>query len=180
MSPSYAKDVLDGGAAGWLRTTLARPDVRTKFKGILNGIDTAEWDPASDPHLPANFTPDTPEGKALCKEYLQRGLGLAVDPTKPLVAVVSRLVPQKGPGMMKSAIFRTIDAGGQFVLLGSGHSDGDFKRLAGGALKDSDAARLLVMYSERLAHLIYAAADIVLVPSMFEPCGLTQVRCVRA
>ncbi|GFR45978.1 hypothetical protein Agub_g7450, partial [Astrephomene gubernaculifera] len=70
VSPTYAREVLEGGAAGWLRSTLARPELRSKFQGILNGIDTAEWDPAADPHLPACYDADRPAGKAACKRYL--------------------------------------------------------------------------------------------------------------
>lgn len=179
VSPSYAKDILNGGAGGWLRGLLARDEIRGKFSGILNGIDVEEWDPTSDPLLPANYNAEHPEGKALCKRYLQEGLGLEVNPNRPLVAVVSRLVPQKGIHLIKASCHRTVQQGGQFVLLGSGHSDGVFKAMASGEFKDHPQARLQVMYSERLAHLIYAAADMVVVPSMFEPCGLTQLIAMR-
>ncbi|EFJ39907.1 hypothetical protein VOLCADRAFT_108446 [Volvox carteri f. nagariensis] len=133
VSPTYALEVLNGGAAGWLRSTFARPE----------------------------------------------GLGLAVSPRKPLVVVVSRLVPQKGIHLIKAAIFRTLERGGQFVLLGSGHSDPVFRSLAEGQFKNHPDCRLMIMYSERLAHQIYAAADVVVVPSMFEPCGLTQMIALR-
>ncbi|GIM11576.1 hypothetical protein Vretimale_15059 [Volvox reticuliferus] len=179
VSPTYANEVLNGGAAGWLRSTFARDELRSKFYGILNGIDIEEWDPATDPLLPANFDAERPGGKALCKKFLQQGLGLAVDEDKPLVAVVSRLVPQKGIHLIKAALFRTVERGGQFVLLGSGHSDPVFRSLADGQFKDHPDCRLKIMYSERLAHQIYAAADVVVVPSMFEPCGLTQMIALR-
>jgi glycogen synthase len=82
------------------RAALARPThhaaTHPQVHGVLNGLDLEEWDPAVDPVLPANFSADTPLGKALCKRFLQRGLGLREDPDAPLVAVVSRLVPQKG------------------------------------------------------------------------------------
>ncbi|KAG2494247.1 hypothetical protein HYH03_007602 [Edaphochlamys debaryana] len=179
VSPTYAREVMTGGAAGWLRNTFARPELSDKFYGILNGIDTEEWNPATDPLLAANFDADRPAGKALCKRFLQEGLGLEVDPKKPLVAVVSRLVPQKGIHLIKAALFRTVERGGQFVLLGSGHSDPVFRGLAEGQFKDHPNCRLKIMYSERLAHQIYAAADVVVVPSMFEPCGLTQMIALR-
>ncbi|KAG1664077.1 hypothetical protein FOA52_011434 [Chlamydomonas sp. UWO 241] len=180
VSPTYAREVATGGAAGFLRPIFEKPDIAAKFFGILNGIDAEEWDPATDPLLAANYSAVVPGGKALCKEFLQRGLGMAVDPTKPLVAVVSRLVPQKGIHLIKSAVYRTVHHhGGQFVLLGSGHADGIFKGMAETDFKDHPDCRLMVMYSERLAHMIYAAADIVLVPSMFEPCGLTQLIALR-
>jgi glycosyltransferase involved in cell wall biosynthesis len=151
------------GAAGWLKATLARPDVAGKYSGILNGIDTQAWDPATDPFLPACYSPALPQGKALCKEYLQRAFGMTVDPSTPLVAVISRLVPQKGIHLIEHAAARTLQlgrvmdhcftgwvgvfykfvwifsyvfsipfpcAGGQFVLLGTGHADGGLKRMA--------------------------------------------------
>ena len=179
VSPTYRQEVVNGGAAGWLRSLFLKPEVGAKFRGILNGIDCQEWDPATDPFLPAPYDASTPQGKAFCKEYLQRGLGMTVDKNKPLVAVVSRLVPQKGVHLLKAACYRSLAQGGQYVLLGSGHSDGVFKGLAGGEFKDHPDCKLMIMYSERLAHLIYAAADIVLVPSMFEPCGLTQMIALR-
>ena len=98
VSPTYAQEAAEGGAAGWLRATLLRPDVRRKFRGILNGVDVATWNPAADPALPAPYSADAPAGKALCKRYVQLGLGLDVDPDAPLVVCITRLVPQKvGP-----------------------------------------------------------------------------------
>ena len=99
------------GAAGWLKATLARPDVAGKYSGILNGIDTQAWDPATDPFLPACYSPALPQGKALCKEYLQRAFGMTVDPRTPLVAVISRLVPQKGIHLIEHAAARTLQLG---------------------------------------------------------------------
>jgi len=178
VSPTYAADAL-GGGGGTLRGVLGRKDVRAKFRGILNGIDTKEWDPSCDELIPAPFTAHRPEGKALCKRYLQEGLGLKVDASAPLVACITRLVPQKGVHLIRHALFHTRDQGGQAVLLGSGHSDPDFRALAAGEFKDSRSVRILIMYNDALAHLIYAAADIMLVPSMFEPCGLTQLVAMR-
>jgi starch synthase len=83
VSPSYANDVLSGSASGWLRSTLSRPEIKSKVRGILNGIDTSEWNPADDVLLPANFNAQFPDGKAVCKRYLQRvsvwGGGLGVE-----------------------------------------------------------------------------------------------------
>lgn len=179
VSPSYAAEAIQGGAAGWLREHFNTDMVRNKFSGVLNGIDTEEWDPSMDGMLPATFSAEFPAGKALCKKYLQQGLGLKVDAAKPLVVCVSRLVPQKGIHLIKHSIFRTQKLGGQFVLLGSGHADGDFRHLAETEFKDHPDVAMRIMYSERLAHLVYAAADIVVVPSMFEPCGLTQLIAIR-
>ena len=81
------------------------------------------------------------QGKALCKRYLQRGLGLEVDPKVPIIACITRLVPQKGIHLIRHAIGRTAELGGQFVLLGSGHSDGDFKHMADGQFRDSKSVK---------------------------------------
>ncbi|KAJ9511717.1 hypothetical protein QJQ45_022591 [Haematococcus lacustris] len=179
VSPTYASDIVNAGAGGFLRPVFNQEHIKLKFSGILNGVDAEDWDPSRDPLLPANYSADLPAGKALCKAFLQQGLGLAVDPRKPLIAVVSRLVGQKNPGLMLAAALRAKETGAQFVLLGSGGQDAGLKRLAEGELKDHPDVRILIMYSERLSHMIYAAADYVLVPSNFEPCGLTQLIAMR-
>ena len=172
VSPTYAREALNG-SAGFLGKTLLKE--RTKFSGVINGVDTEIWDARLDNFLPANFKPGTMEGKALCKKYVQMGLGMNVDPHKPLVVCISRLVPQKGINLIEHAIPRTKEKGGQFILLGSGHSDPPFQNLAESVYKNDKDVKLLIFYSDALSHLLYAAADCVLVPSMFEPCGLTQM-----
>ena len=118
----------------------------------------------------------------MCQKFVRRGLGLA-EPEEgarvPIVVCVSRLVPQKGIHLIRHALHRTVEQGGQFVLLGSGHADGDFRALAENEFKDHPNVKLLVMYNEALSHHLFAAADVVLVPSMFEPCGLTQMIGLR-
>lgn len=179
VSPTYAKETLEGGSAGWLQSTLARPEISAKYMGILNGIDTNVWNPAVDAYLPACFSSYLPEGKSLCKKYLQRGLGMSEDPGKPLVAVISRLVPQKGIHLIERAIVKTAESSGQFVLLGTGHASGGLQRMADNEYANNKDIAMLFMYSDPLSHLIYAAADMFLVPSMFEPCGLTQMIALR-
>lgn len=178
VSPTYRRESLESGAAGWLQSSLLKH--QDKYHGILNGIDDVVWDPADDPFIPVNYTPTSAlEAKATCKKYVQRGLGLAEDLDRPLVCCITRLVPQKGIHLIRHAIWRTIEQGGQFVLLGSGHADGDFRAMAEGELKNHSHAKLLVMYSEQLSHYLYAASDCFLVPSMFEPCGLTQMVAMK-
>ncbi len=180
VSPTYAREAAEGGAAGFLRSTLLRPDVRRRFRGVLNGIDTGLWNPAGDPFLPLPYTASTAaEGKAAAKRFVQLGLGLDPDPAAPLAVCITRLVPQKGVHLIRHSIHTMLAAGGQYVLLGTGHADGDFKALADGELKGSTSARMCLFYSEALAHALYAAADFVLVPSLFEPCGLTQLIALR-
>ena len=172
VSPTYAREAL-GGGGGFLAKTLQQK--RQLFAGVLNGVDEEIWDARVDPIIPSSFKPGAMEGKALCKKYVQMGLGMDVNPDKPLVVCISRLVPQKGIELIKHAIPHTKDQGGQFVLLGSGHSDPPFSAMAESVYKNDQDVKLLIFYSDPLSHLLYAAADIVLVPSMFEPCGLTQM-----
>lgn len=172
VSPTYARESLNGGN-GFLGKTLMKQ--ARKFSGVLNGVDTNLWNASVDPVLPANFKPGAMEGKAICKKYLQMGLGMTTEGDKPLVVCISRLVPQKGIDLIRHAIVHTKKMGGQFVLLGSGHCDPEFSKMAEGEFKDDPDVKLLIFYSDPLSHLMYAAADMVLVPSMFEPCGLTQM-----
>ncbi|GJP54396.1 hypothetical protein CLOM_g13488 [Closterium sp. NIES-68] len=205
VSPTYANETL---CNGWLSNTLLK--YRSKYFGVLNGIDTEMWDPQTDPHLPAHFSPTSLAGKMLCKHYVQRGLGLTPEITpeaaeklaaaasagpvadseltqlirgerSPLVVCVTRLVAQKGIHLIRHAIYQTHEYGGQFVLLGSspdGRVQGDFVKIAE-EFQEGGSVRLVLTYSESLAHQLFAAADMVLVPSMFEPCGLTQMIGMR-
>ncbi|KAK3279313.1 hypothetical protein CYMTET_12794, partial [Cymbomonas tetramitiformis] len=175
VSPTYAQDTLNGAAAGWLKECLAIHG--SKFSGLINGIDSGMWDPQRDCFLPAPFSSASPDPKKLCKEYVLKGLGIPIEEGVPVVTCISRLVPQKGIHLIKRAIYRTAELGGIFILLGSAPDDGinhDFMNLRD-EFADDPKIKLLLMYSESLAHQLYAAADIIVVPSMFEPCGLTQL-----
>ena len=180
VSPTYAEETRSGHG-GWLGGTLTLHN--EKYHGILNGIDVDIWDPRTDPFLPVPFSPATlreqGRGKRECKKFVRLGLGLADDEDAPIVVCVSRLVPQKGIHLIRHAIHRTVEKGGQFILLGSGHADGDFRHLAEHEYKDHPQVKLMVTYSDPLSHHLFAAADVVLVPSMFEPCGLTQMIGLR-
>ena len=150
-----------------------------KYSGIVNGIDSGQWDPTSDPFLPLSFDATTAAaGKAAMKKYVQRGLGLAEDPAAPLVVVVSRLVAQKGIHLLHHAVQRCEALGAQLVLLGTGSQDGGFKKLVAdnkARFVDGPSCRLLIFYNEPLAHCLFGAGDMTLVPSLFVPCGLTQM-----
>ena len=179
VSPTYATEILAGGGGFTGKNLVGN---KHKFSGILNGIDPESWTPSDDPFIPYGYdSTNVKSQKALCKKYLQRGLGMKEDPDAPLVVCVSRLVPQKGVNLIEQAIRTTRFNGGQFVLLGTGHSDGVFRKMAETEEfgENSDSTRLMLMYSDALSHLLYAAADIVIVPSMFEPCGLTQMIALR-
>lgn len=184
VSPTYANETF---CSGWLASTLLRH--KDKYCGLLNGIDTVLWDPSRDPYLPANFGAINSEGKRICKQYVQRGLGLEATHTQtaskrksvPLVVCITRLVAQKGIHLIRYALSRIDQLGGQFIVLGTAPDrrvQGEFESFAN-QYKESERIRLLLTYSEELAHMLYAAADIIFVPSMFEPCGLTQMIGMR-
>jgi len=172
VSPTYAWEI--GGNA-------AIAPNNGKLKGIRNGIDIDIWDPETDVFLPMGYTSETVvEGKAAAREELRRRLNLTGWGDKPLVGVVTRLTKQKGTHLIAHSAWRTLDRGGQFVLLGSAPDpkvqaefDGLASRLGG------DNAAFCFAFDEPLSHLIYAACDYILVPSMFEPCGLTQMIAMR-
>lgn len=154
-----------------------------KFHGIVNGIDPDIWDPFNDKFIPVSYTSENSvEGKKAAKEALQQRLGLKKS-DHPLVGIITRLTVQKGIHLIKHAIWRTLERNGQVVLLGSAPDpriQNDFAALANQLHSShSDRARLCLTYDEPLSHLIYAGADFILVPSIFEPCGLTQLVAMR-
>ncbi|XP_021889061.1 starch synthase 3, chloroplastic/amyloplastic [Carica papaya] len=154
-----------------------------KFHGIVNGIDPDIWDPCNDKFIPVSYTSENVvEGKRAAKQALQQRLGLEISDL-PLVGIITRLTHQKGIHLIKHAIWRTLERSGQVVLLGSAPDpriQNDFVNLAN-QLHSSHGghARLCLTYDEPLSHLIYAGADFILVPSIFEPCGLTQLIAMR-
>ncbi|KAM6570566.1 hypothetical protein CsatB_018551 [Cannabis sativa] len=192
VSPTYLKETM---CSGWLSSTLVSN--RHKYVGILNGIDTAIWNPALDIFLPAKFHAENLEGKKLCKYFVQRGLGLASSDSAldmqtkvPLVVCITRLVAQKGLHLIIHAMKRVEQLGGQMIILGKA-PDGNIQREFEGLANlvtdfiftlshnQGPSIRILLMYSEELSHMLYAAADMVFVPSMYEPCGLAQMIGMR-
>ncbi|XP_068323950.1 starch synthase 3, chloroplastic/amyloplastic-like [Pyrus communis] len=154
-----------------------------KFHGIINGIDQDIWDPYDDKFIPISYTSENVvEGKQAAKEALQQRLGLKTADL-PVVGIITRLTRQKGIHLIKHAIKRTLERNGQVVLLGSAPDpriQNDFVNLANQLHSShADRARLCLTYDEPLSHLIYAGADFILVPSIFEPCGLTQLIAMR-
>ncbi|WP_242470522.1 glycogen synthase, partial [Thiococcus pfennigii] len=178
VSPRYAAETKDQGQGFGLEPTLHMHQV--KYGGVVNGIDYDVWNPEIDQHIPVRYGLDTIDGKYDNKRALRHRLMLA-DNEKPMVAFIGRLDPQKGLDLVRHAIFYTLERGGQFVLLGSSPDPGinaDFwglKRM----LNDSPDCHLEIGFDEDLSHLIYAGADMMLVPSRFEPCGLTQLIALR-
>ena len=176
VSPTYAQEILTPYYGERLDGLLrARRDA---LSGILNGIDTAEYNPATDPLIEARYDADTIERKKENKRALQRELGLNVDENVPLIGMVSRLSAQKGLDLVDRVLDGIMNTGCQLVVLGMGESR--YTDLLGWA-QWKYAGRLAASFqmNHRLAHHIYAGADLFLMPSMFEPCGLSQLISLR-
>jgi starch synthase len=176
VSPTYAEEIqhepLGMGMQGLLS---ARADHLT---GILNGIDTAEWNPSSDLHLPCEYSSRAPAGKKRCKEALQKTLGLTQTANAPLFGVVSRLTHQKGLDWIVQVAAGILDRGGQLAVLGTGekHVEASLNALAAA---NPGRVAVTIGYDEGLSHRIEGGADIFLMPSRFEPCGLNQMYSLR-
>lgn len=179
VSPTYAEETrtpASGLGLDGLLTSLG-----DRYIGILNGIDTSVWDPASDPYLPAHFTAEDLSGKRDCKRALLAEYGLPQGDDalgRPVVGMVSRLVSQKGLDLIEQAMPEMIQLDATWVFLGSGERRyEDFLR----HLQTSYPGRVGVRigFDERLAHLIEAGSDIFMMPSEFEPCGLNQMYSLR-
>jgi starch synthase len=180
VSPTYAEEIQTAefghGLDGLLRQRSA------DLFGVLNGMDYEIWNPETDLHIPANYSHENLEGKAINKEQLQEVMGLEFDPKVPLVAMISRLVDQKGFGELCGpthgslwSICHELDL--QFVILGTGEAWCE-EELATLADKLPNLA-VALEYNDPLAHLIEAGADFFLMPSVYEPCGLSQMYSLR-
>jgi len=177
VSPKYAEEIQTYehgfGLDGLLRERSGR------LAGILNGVDYAEWDPATDRHLPANFTAADLEGKAICKRKLLDALGFGSEAhDRPLIGVVSRFAEQKGFDLLHPIGDELMEEDVTVVALGSGepHYEWIFHDLA---TRYHDKFRVWHGYNNSLAHLIEAGADIFLMPSRYEPCGLNQIYSLK-
>ncbi|WP_437651297.1 glycogen synthase [Sorangium sp. So ce362] len=175
VSPRYAQEIQtwEGGEGldGVLR------DRGTDVIGILNGIDDSIWNPATDPHIAATYSAEDLGDKRLCKAALQREMGLEERPDVPLLGLISRLATQKGIDILAGALDHILSLDVQLVILGSGErwAEDLFSRIAG----SSDRLRVHVGMNEGLAHRIEAGADLFLMPSRYEPCGLNQLYSQR-
>ncbi|MGE0625748.1 MAG: glycogen synthase GlgA [Pseudomonadales bacterium] len=172
VSPGYAREILTDehgfGLGGLLRHRA------TDLRAILNGIDTTQWNPAADPHLPHYFDAGQLEGKRQNKLLLQRELGLVEDAARPLAAVVSRLVTQKGIDLVLDALPVLLSRGLQLAVLGTGERN--LERLLGQAHRENpQQVAFRPGMNEPLAHRLEAGADIVIMASRYEPCGLNQL-----
>ena len=147
------------------------------LRGILNGVDVDEWDPARDGYLPAHFDATDLSGKAACKAALQRETGLPVRADVPLFGVVSRMTAQKGLDLLARALDRLLHWDLQLVVLGCG--DPDCEEAFTAAAGRGDRLRCTIGFDTALAHRIEAGCDFFVMPSRFEPCGLNQMYSMR-
>ena len=176
VSPTYASEIqtpeFGEGLDGVLR------ERSYALQGILNGIDVAGFDPATDKRIAANYTVDDRAGKAVCKAKLQEELGLEVRDDRPLMVMVTRLTRQKGMDLVMYALDRILAGGVQVAVLGTGDRDyEDGLRYFQGKYPGTMAAR--IEFDPALSQRMYAAADMFLMPSKFEPCGLSQIIAMR-
>ena len=176
VSPTYAGEIqtpeFGEGLDGVLR------ERSYALQGILNGIDVAGFDPATDKRIAANYTIDDRSGKAVCKAKLQEELGLEVRDDRPLMVMVTRLTRQKGMDLVMYALDRILSGGVQVAVLGTGDRDyEDGLRYFQDEYPGTMAAR--IEFDPALSQRMYAAADMFLMPSKFEPCGLSQIIAMR-
>lgn len=177
VSPTYAKEVLAEPGGNGLSAYLQKRG--EDFEGILNGADYDVWNPENDRLIPATYRAESLIGKGLCKQELQAQLGLATDPSVPLFGIVSRLAAQKGTGLMREVLPLVLAAlKMQLVVLGSGEGDDEnFFRWLARTFPGRVATE--IGYSDELSHRIQAGSDFFLMPSLFEPCGLSQLYALR-
>lgn len=176
VSPTYAGEIqtpeFGEGLDGVLR------ERSYALQGILNGIDVAGFDPATDKRIAANYTVDDRSGKAVCKAKLQEELGLEVRDDRPLMVMITRLTRQKGMDLVMYALDRILSGGVQVAVLGTGDRDyEDGLRYFQDKYPGTMAAR--IEFDPALSQRMYAAADMFLMPSKFEPCGLSQIIAMR-
>ena len=176
VSPGYAREIQTSAfGCGFEGLLMRRAPV---LAGVLNGVDTSVWNPAADPHLEARYDSGHLAGKAQVKEALQRSLGLNIDPRALLVGMVTRLAYQKGVDLLLQVMRTAAAEGMQLALLGSGDPqlERQLSQLAG---ELPDSVSISFGYDDALSHRIIAGADVVAVPSRYEPCGLTQLYGLR-
>ncbi|KAF0106476.1 MAG: starch synthase [Anaerolineaceae bacterium] len=176
VSPAYAREILTPDFGCGLESYLNSR--RESITGILNGLDVSGWDPAADAAIPAPFSAANLEPRSASKAALQKSLGLPEDPRIPLLAMVGRVDRQKGQDLAFDALRQSASHAWQFVMLGSG--DPALENLAANLQADfHDRVRVALRYDAPLGRLIYAGADMFLMPSRYEPCGLAQMIAMR-
>lgn len=176
VSPTYANEIQTYESTRELSGILYQQ--RSKLRGIINGLDVKFWDPAGDKSIPANFSTKDLKGKSVCKKELLRRAGFDDSDDSPVIVCVSRLVEQKGFDMVFNAAGQIAETGAKLIILGSGND-----WIENGIIQAQNDypnnIKLFKGYDEPLSHLLYAGGDIFLMPSVFEPCGLSQMISMR-
>lgn len=175
VSETYAKEILTAEFGCGLEGVLAsRSDI---VHGITNGIDSATWNPETDPHLPAHYGVADLSGKRVCKQAVQRELGLP-NRDVPLLAVIGRLTPQKGFDLVLDVLSELVALDVQIAVLGTGDHRLEQEFLQARSHYPNQVG-VVIGFSEGLAHRIEAGADMLMMPSRYEPCGLSQLYSLR-
>lgn len=172
VSPTYAEEIQTAEFGNGLEGLLSRR--KDQLTGILNGVDSAHWDPENDPYLQATYSRSKLQGKAVNKRALQKRFGLEADPNVPLLGIVSRLTRQKGIDLVLAIADELLSQSVQLIVLGSGDKsfEAELRQLQ---QEHPETVGVHLGYNEKLAHFVEAGADIFLMPSRFEPCGLNQM-----
>ena len=176
VSPTYAREIQTAEFGQGLESVVrSRAD---DMVGILNGVDYEEWDPRHDPHIAAPFNETEHAGKVACKRALLQEYGLAAEPDVPVIGIISRLVHQKGFDLVNAAMEAILARPLRMVVLGTGEPDVE-EGLREFVRRDPRRFGVRFQYDSGLAHRIEAGCDMILMPSRFEPCGLTQMYSMR-
>ena len=176
VSPNYSREIQTREHGYGMEGLLSQR--RDRLVGILNGVDYAVWNPSGDPTLPHPYTQKTAEAKQLNKAVLQAALDLEMSPHSPLFCVISRLTSMKGLDMVAEVTQEIVKQGGQLVVIGQGDDELEYKfQLLADQYPQSVA--VYIGYQENISHLVLASADLLIMPSRSEPCGLTQMYAMR-
>ncbi len=178
VSPNYAEEILTPEFGCRLEGMMRHLVGEGRLRGILNGIDHEVFDPQTDPHIAAHFSVQGLKGKQECRESLIRELGLRLDPTEPIMGVISRLSNQKGFDLIIEVADDLINVGSGLIVLGTGDpwAAGELRKLES---RHSGKVKFIQAFDAELAQRIYSGSDIFLMPSAFEPCGLGQMFAMR-
>jgi starch synthase len=176
VSPTYANEIMRSEFGMGLEGLLSAR--KSDVVGILNGIDTEVWDPETDPHLAQTFTARRLKGKQANREAVLQRFGLEAPEHAPLFCVISRLTTQKGLDLLLEALPELVDRGARLAVLGSGDKDLESGFVAA-SHRHPGAVGVIIGYDEALSHLMQGGSDAILIPSRFEPCGLTQLYGLR-
>lgn len=176
VSPTYAHEIQHAPLGMGMQGLLT--DRRAQLHGILNGIDTADWNPSSDLRLPCSYTARATGDKRRCKRHLQERMGLQQNERAPLFGLIARMTHQKGLDLVLGVAEGIVHRGGQLVMLGTGDKEIE-QAVRDTAARFPEQVACFIGYDEALSHQIEAGADVFLMPSRFEPCGLNQMYSLR-